>query len=40
MALNLRKQGRLTLRARRLTPEGTKQLRAILNRAEELGGMS
>ena len=40
MALRLRKRGRLTIRARRLTPEGTKQLRAILNKAEELGGVS
>ena len=40
MALSLRKRGRLTIRARRLTPEGTRQLRAILDKAEELGGVS
>ncbi len=40
MALTLMKRGRLKIKARRLTPEGTRQLRAILDRAESLGGVS
>jgi len=40
MALSLRKRGRLKVRARRLTPQGIQQLRAILDRAETLGGES
>jgi len=40
VALSLLKRGRLKVKARRLTPEGTNQLRAILNKAEELGGES
>ena len=40
VALNLFKRGRLSIRARRLTPEGTAQLRAILDKAESLGGVS
>ncbi len=40
IALSLRKHGRLKVRARRLTPEGTRQLRAILDKAESLGGVS
>ena len=39
MALKLRKRGRLSIKARRLTPEGIKQLRAILDKAESLGGV-
>jgi len=39
VALSLLKRGRLSVRARRLTPEGTSQLRAILNKAESLGGV-
>ena len=38
VALSLLKHGRLSIRARRLTPEGTAQLKAILDRAESLGG--
>jgi len=40
IAVNLLKRGRLSIRARRLTPEGTSQLRAILDKAETLGGVS
>ena len=40
VALSLRKRGRLKVKARRLTPEGTRQLRAILDKAEFLGGVS
>ncbi len=40
VAFNLFKRGRLSIRARRLTPEGTNQLRAILDKAESLGGVS
>ena len=40
LALSLFKHGRLSIRARRLTPEGTKQLKAILDKAESLGGVS
>ncbi len=39
LALKLFKHGRLLIRARRLTPQGTKQLRAILDKAEALGGV-
>jgi heterodisulfide reductase subunit C len=39
IAINLMKHGRLSIRARRLSPEGTKQLRAILDKAESLGGV-
>jgi len=39
VALNLLKRGRLSIKARRLTPEGTNQLRAILDKAESLGGV-
>lgn len=38
VALKLLRHGRLSVKARRLTPEGTNQLRAILNKAESLGG--
>ena len=40
MALSLLKRGRLSFSARRLTPEGTEQLKAILDKAESLGGVS
>ena len=40
VALSLFRHGRLSIRARRLTPEGTDQLRAILDKAESLGGIS
>ncbi len=38
VALNLLRRGRLNIRARRLTPEGMRQLKAILDKAETLGG--
>ena len=38
VAWNLFRKGRLSIRARRLTPKGTEQLRAILDKAESLGG--
>ncbi len=37
--LSLLKRGRLSIKARRLTPEGTNQLKAILDKAESLGGV-
>ena len=40
VALSLLKRGRLSINARRLTPEGTNQLRAILDKAESLGGVA
>jgi heterodisulfide reductase subunit C len=40
VALDLLKHGRLSIRARRLTPEGTNQLKAILDKAESLGGVT
>jgi len=40
VALSLLRHGRLSIRARRLTPEGSKQLRAILDKAESLGGVA
>ena len=40
VALSLLKRGRLSIRARRLTPQGTEQLRAILDKAESLGGVT
>jgi hypothetical protein len=40
IAYNLFRHGRLSIRARRLTPEGTAQLRAILEKAESIGGVS
>ena len=40
VVLDLIRHGRLNIRARRLTPEGTKQLEAILDKAEALGGVS
>lgn len=38
VALSLYRHGRLSIRARRLTSEGTNQLKAILDKAESLGG--
>ena len=40
VALNLLRHGRLSIKARRLTPQGTNQLKAILDKAESLGGVS
>ncbi len=40
VAIGLLRHGRLSIRARRLSPEGTAQLRAILDKAETLGGVS
>lgn len=40
VAWNLLRRGRLSIRARRLTQEGTGQLRAILDKADSLGGVS
>ena len=40
VALSMLRHGRLSIRARRLTPEGTNQLRAILDKAQSLGGVS
>jgi len=40
LALSLVRHGRVSIRARRLKPEAERQLRAILDRAEELGGIS
>jgi len=40
VALSLLRHGRLSFKARRLKPEAERQLRAILERAEALGGMS
>ncbi len=38
VALDLFRRGRLNIKARRLTPQGTQQLKAILDKAETLGG--
>ncbi len=38
LALSLLRHGRLSIKARRLTPEGTNQLKAIFDKAESLGG--
>ena len=40
VALSLLRHGRVSFKARRLKPEAERQLRAILERAEVLGGMS
>lgn len=40
VALRLFRHGRLNVKARRLTQQGTDQLRAILDKAESLGGVS
>ena len=39
VALNLLRRGRISIRARRLSPEGANQLRAIIDKAELLGGV-
>jgi len=39
MALSLLKHGRLSARARRLKPEAERQFKAILDKAEALGGI-
>ncbi len=39
IALNLFKRGRISLKSRKLTPGGSCQLRAILDKAESLGGV-
>ncbi|MBC8512549.1 MAG: 4Fe-4S dicluster domain-containing protein [Dehalococcoidia bacterium] len=39
MALSLLKHGRLSARARRLKPEAERQFKAILDKAESLGGI-
>jgi len=39
VSLNLLKRGRLSLKTRKLTPEGNNQLRVILDKAESLGGV-
>ena len=39
VALSLLRHGRMSIRARRLKPEGKRQLRAILERAQLLGGI-
>ena len=38
VALDLLKRGRLSFKSRKLTPAGSNQLRAILEKAESLGG--
>jgi len=38
VALNMLKRGRLSIRSRRLTPAGSSQLQAILDKAVTLGG--
>jgi heterodisulfide reductase subunit C len=40
VAIRLLRRGRLKVKARRLTPKATGQLRAILDKAESLGGAS
>lgn len=40
VAIRLFRHGRLKIKARRLTEEGTKQLRVILDKAEVIGGVS
>jgi len=40
VAWSLFRKGRLSIKARRLTPPATAQLRAILDKAEALGGVS
>jgi heterodisulfide reductase subunit C len=39
VALSLFRRGRLSIRARRLSPKGTQQLRTILEKADTLGGV-
>jgi heterodisulfide reductase subunit C len=38
VALNMLKRGRLSIKSRKLTPAGSNQLQAILNKAGSLGG--
>jgi len=40
VGIGMLRHGRLSIRARRLSPEGAKQLKAILDKAESLGGGS
>jgi len=40
VALSLLRHGRLSIKARKLTPEGTNQLKAILDKAETIGGVA
>ena len=40
VALSLLRHGRLSLKTTRLTPQGNNQLKAILDKAESLGGVS
>jgi len=40
LALSLLRHGRMSVKARRLKPEAERQLRAILDKAEALGGLS
>ncbi len=40
VALSLLRHGRLSIKTKRLTQEGTNQLKAILDKAESLGGVS
>ncbi|MFH1383085.1 MAG: 4Fe-4S dicluster domain-containing protein [Chloroflexota bacterium] len=40
LAVGLFKHGRLSTKAGKLTPEGARQLRAIMDKAETLGGVS
>ena len=40
LALSLLRHGRLSFKTRRLTPEGNNQLKAILDKAESLGGVA
>jgi len=39
VALNLLKRGRISIKTRKLTPEGNNQLKAILEKAESVGGV-
>jgi len=39
MALSLLRHGRMNIKAKRMKPEAERQLKAILNKAEELGGI-
>jgi len=40
LMFSLIRHGRISVRARRLKPEAERQLRAILDKAEAMGGMS
>ena len=39
LALSLLRHGRMNIKAKRMKPEAERQLKAILNKAEELGGI-